>query len=94
MRTFLTLSSSNIIYRAGKTADQIIEHILEHEKINTGIDWKAAAAAGPDSPVWKAALNKAHSHLTGLKNKLNDDEKERAKRMGILNVKGMGCLLN
>lgn len=72
----------------GKTADQIIEHILEHEKINTGIDWKAAAAAGPDSPVWKAALNKAHSHLTGLKNKLNDDEKERAKRMGILNAKG------
>lgn len=71
---------------SGKTTDQIIEDIIEHEKVKTGIDWKAAAAAGPTE--WKAATEKAHSYLTGLKDKLTEAEKERAKEMGLLNAQG------
>lgn len=76
-----------IISVAGKTTDQIIEDILEHEKKNTGIDWKAAAAGGPTE--WKAATEKAHSHLNSLKDKLTEAEKERAKQTGLLNAQGM-----
>ncbi|KAJ7315456.1 hypothetical protein OS493_038637 [Desmophyllum pertusum] len=71
----------------GKTTDQIIEDILEHEKVKTGIDWKAAAAAGAEKE-WKAATDKAHSYLNGLKSKLSHGEIERAKQMGILNADG------
>lgn len=72
---------------AGKTTDQIIEDIIEHEKVKTGIDWKAAAAAGPTE--WKTATEKAHSYLNGLKDKLTEAEKEKAKQMGLLNAQGM-----
>lgn len=41
------LSRFLLLSVAGKTTDQIIEDIIEHEKVKTGIDWKAAAAAGP-----------------------------------------------
>ena len=54
--------------------------------MKTGIDWKAAAAGGEKE--WKEAREKAKSYLNDLKSKLNHDETERAKQMGILNADG------
>ena len=70
----------------GKTTEQIIEDILEHENEKTGIDWKAAAAG--DEKEWKEATEKAQSYLNHLKSKLTHDETERAKQMGILKADG------
>ena len=76
----------------GKTTEQIIEDILEHEKEKTGIDWKAAAAGGEKE--WKEAREKAQSYLNDLKSKLGHDETERAKQMGILTPDGKNIIAN
>ena len=73
----------------GKTTEQIIEDILEHEKVKTGIDWKAAAAGGEKE--WNKAMEKANGYLKSLKSKLKTDEKTRARQMGITNVDGKKC---
>ena len=70
----------------GKTADEVIEDIINHEKEHNGIDWKKAAEGSKEEK--EEALKKAHEHLQNIREKMNDDEVNMAKTMNLLDDNG------
>ena len=71
----------------GKTADEVIEDIINHEKEHSGIDWKKVAEGSKEEK--EEALKKAHENLKGLRDAMSDGEVNMAKTMGLLDENGM-----
>ena len=71
---------------AGKTANQLIDDILKHEREQHGIDWLDAAKEG-DRAVHNA-IYKAHNRLRKIAKQMTANEIERAKEMDLLNSNG------
>ena len=71
---------------SGKTADQLMEDILNHEKEHHGIDWRAAVQQG--DRALRNAVHKAHNRLHKIRKQMNSHEVKRAKEMGLLHSNG------
>ena len=71
----------------GKSSDELINDIMQHEKTEHGIDWKAAAEAGTSGI--QEALEKAHGRLKAMRSKMSKKDVDSAKSMGLLDSKGM-----
>ncbi len=70
----------------GKSEDELLNDIFEHEKKENGIDWKAAAEAGGDA--LDGAMKKAHARLKSIREKMDKKDLDTAMSMGLLNSKG------
>lgn len=71
---------------SGKSTDQLMEDILNHEKEHYGIDWHAAAQQG--DKALRDAVSKAHDRLHELRKTMEPHEVENAKAMGLLDADG------
>lgn len=71
----------------GKTTEEVIEDIINHEKEHSGIDWKKAAEGSKEEK--EEALKKAHENLKELRNAMSDGDVNVAKSMGLLDENGM-----
>ncbi|AWN46418.1 hypothetical protein DK419_08890 [Methylobacterium terrae] len=65
---------------------EVIERIWRHEKTVRGIDWRAAAAGGPDTLA--AAVAKAQAWLDGQARALSAAEVKVAQDLGVLSKEG------
>ena len=70
----------------GKTVSQLMDDILNHEKEQYGIDWRAAVQEG-DRAVHNA-IYKAHNRLHKIAKQMNPNEVKRAKEMNLLDSNG------
>ena len=71
----------------GKTSDQVISDIIDHENLHHGIDWRAAAKGG--SRALQQATEKAHSRLKKIRKMMAPHEVHKAKAMGLLDANGV-----
>ena len=70
----------------GKSSEEFINDIMEHERIHHGIDWKRARDGGENEIM--NALHKTYSHLHIMKSKLSKKEVENTKSSGLLDEDG------
>ena len=70
----------------GKTADEVIEDIINHEKEYSGIDWRKAAEGTKEDKA--EALEKAHELLKKLREQFSEEEVNTAKAMNLLDANG------
>ena len=70
----------------GKTLSQLMDDVLNHEKEQHGIDWRAAVQEG-DRAV-RNAIYKAHNRLHKIAKQMNTNEVKRAKEMNLLDSNG------
>ena len=70
----------------GKTTDQVMSDILDHEHMHHGIDWRAATKEG--TRAMRHAMKKAHERLHKIRKAMNSREVESAKALGLLNASG------
>lgn len=68
------------------SAKDALKQLWEHEKNVRGIDWLSAEKNGEGA--LKEAVNKAQASVNAHVANLSDDEKDKAKVMGLLNSKG------
>ena len=76
----------------GKTTEQVMSDILDHEHMHHGIDWRAATKEGPRA--MRHAMKKAHERLHKIRKAMNPREVESAKALGLLNANGNSFLFS
>ncbi len=70
----------------GKTSDQVMNDIIDHEHVFHGIDWRAAAKEGGRALM--QASSKAHARLQTIRKKMSAHEVQKATAMGLLDSNG------
>jgi hypothetical protein len=74
------------------TSQQLLNEIIEHEKIHRGIDWIDAIKQG-DAGI-REAKQKLHAYIEERIASLNEAEREKALQLGIINENGSPVVTN